>query len=54
MVCGNILKFSPKNEGISSQEIFYMNFENQLKYHESLHYGFVVGVEGGCYAIKKE
>lgn len=53
MVCGNISKFSPKNQGISSQEIFYMNFENQLKYHESLKYGFCVGVEGGCYAILK-
>ena len=53
MVCGNILKFSPKNEGISDQEIFYMNFENQLKYNESLKYGFCVGVEGGCYAIMK-
>lgn len=54
LVCGNIMKFSPKNEGISKQEIFYMNFENQLKYHESLGYDFCVGVEGGCYAIKKE
>lgn len=53
MVCGNIMKFSPKNKGISDQEIFYMNFENQLKYHESLKYGFCVGVEGGCYAILK-
>ena len=53
MVCGNILKFSPKNQGISKQEIFYMNFENQLKYNESLKYGFCVGVEGGCYAIMK-
>jgi cellulose synthase/poly-beta-1,6-N-acetylglucosamine synthase-like glycosyltransferase len=53
MVCGNILKFSPKNQGISGQEIFYMNFENQLKYYESLKYGFCVGVEGGCYAILK-
>ena len=53
MVCGNILKFSPKNKGISDQEIFYMNFENQLKYHESLRYGFCLGVEGGCYAIIK-
>ncbi len=53
MVCGNIHKFSPKNKGISGQEIFYMNFENQLKYHESLKYGFCVGVEGGCYAIYK-
>ncbi|MBC7694287.1 MAG: glycosyltransferase [Burkholderiales bacterium] len=53
LVCGNIHKFSPKNEGISGQEIFYMNFENQLKYHESLKYGFCVGVEGGCYAIMK-
>ncbi len=54
MVCGNIHKFSPKNEGISDQEIFYMNFENTLKHNESLHYGFCVGVEGGCYAIKKQ
>lgn len=54
LVCGNILKFSPKNQGISDQEIFYMNFENQLKYHESLVYGFCIGVEGGCYAIKKD
>ena len=54
MVCGNIHKFSPKNQGISGQEIFYMNFENQLKYHESLKYGFCVGVEGGCYAIMRE
>lgn len=53
MVCGNIHKFSPKNEGISGQEIFYMNFENSLKHHESLAYGFCVGVEGGCYAIMK-
>jgi cellulose synthase/poly-beta-1,6-N-acetylglucosamine synthase-like glycosyltransferase len=53
LVCGNILKFSPKNEGISRQEIFYMNFENQLKYNESLKYGFCVGVEGGCYGILK-
>ncbi len=54
MVCGNIKKFSPHNEGISAQEIHYMNFENQLKFHESQVYGLVVGVEGGCYAIKKE
>ena len=53
MVCGNIHKFSPKNQGISDQEIFYMNFENQLKHYESLNYGFCVGVEGGCYAILK-
>jgi cellulose synthase/poly-beta-1,6-N-acetylglucosamine synthase-like glycosyltransferase len=53
MVCGNIHKFSPKKQGISGQEIFYMNFENHLKYQESLKYGFCVGVEGGCYAILK-
>jgi len=53
MVCGNIKKFSPHNEGISGQEILYMNFENRLKHCESLVYNFVVGVEGGCYAIKK-
>lgn len=53
MVCGNIKKFSPHNAGISGQEIFYMDFENRLKYHESLVYGFIAGVEGGCYAIQK-
>ena len=31
-----------------------MNFENQLKYNESLKYGFCVGVEGGCYGILKQ
>lgn len=54
LVCGNIHKFSPKQQGISDQEIFYMNFENELKYNESLYYGFIVGVEGGCYAINKK
>ena len=54
LVCGNIHKFSPKNQGISQQEISYMNFENQLKLNESLYYGFIVGVEGGCYAINKK
>lgn len=53
MACGNILKFSPHHQGISGQEVLYMNFENRLKYHESLNYGFIVGVEGGCYAIQK-
>lgn len=54
LVGGNIFKFSPKNKGISGEEIYYMNFENQLKYNESLVYGFCVGVEGGCYGIKKD
>ncbi|MBS1634435.1 MAG: glycosyltransferase [Bacteroidetes bacterium] len=53
-VCANIFKFSPKNAGISGQEIFYMNMENRIKYEESLAYGFVVGVEGGCYGIRKD
>jgi len=53
-VCANIFKFSPKNAGISGQEIFYMNVENRIKYHESLVYGQVVGVEGGCYGIRRD
>ncbi len=52
-VCANISKFSPHNAGISGQEIFYMGLENRAKYHESLVYGFVVGVEGGCYGIHR-
>lgn len=54
LVCGNIHKFSPKNQGISGQEILYMNYENSLKHYESLVYHFCVGVEGGCYAIKRD
>lgn len=54
LVCGNIHKFSPKNQGISGQEILYMNYENSLKHYESLAYHFCVGVEGGCYAIKRD
>lgn len=52
-VGANIFKFSPKNTGISGQEIYYMNMENRIKYQESLLYDMVVGVEGGCYAIQK-
>ncbi len=54
MVCGNIKKYSPYNSGISQHEIFYMDYENTIKHNESLVYNFIAGVEGGCYAIKKE
>ncbi len=53
LVAANIIKTSEKNEGISLQEKKYLSLENQLKSAESKAWGFIMGAEGGCYAIRK-
>ncbi|MDP2388509.1 MAG: glycosyltransferase [Bacteroidota bacterium] len=53
-VAANIVKVAPKTEGIAKQEINYIQFENKIKYAESLRWKSVMGAEGGCYAIRKE
>jgi len=54
LVCGNIIK-KPANTGaVTQSELSYMNFENRLKYAESVNCGIVIGAEGGCYAVRKE
>jgi cellulose synthase/poly-beta-1,6-N-acetylglucosamine synthase-like glycosyltransferase len=53
-VCANIIKTSEKNVQIQGLEKRYLWFENNIKLKESNTWGFVIGAEGGCYAIRKE
>jgi cellulose synthase/poly-beta-1,6-N-acetylglucosamine synthase-like glycosyltransferase len=53
-VCANIIKTGNKEQGISSQEMTYMDLENKIKLFESINWKVVMGVEGGCNAIRKE
>lgn len=53
-IAANIIKVSPKKEGIASQEMNYIQMENKIKYAESKRWNIVMGAEGGCYAIRKE
>lgn len=54
MVAGNIIKVSSNDDGISRQEKTYIRRENEVKLCESLRWNAVMGVEGGCYAIRRE
>ncbi len=42
------------NKGISLQENAYLNLENRIKAAEANRWQMVMGVEGGCYLIKRE
>lgn len=53
-VCANILKTSERNENIQALEKGYLLVENQIKLRESASWGFVMGAEGGCYAIRRQ
>ena len=53
IVGAHIIKQSIIEEGIARQEKTYMQLENKLKLAESNAWQLVMGVEGGCYAIKK-
>lgn len=53
-VCANIIKTSDKNVQIQGLEKKYLWFENTIKRKESNTWGFVIGAEGGCYAIRRE
>jgi cellulose synthase/poly-beta-1,6-N-acetylglucosamine synthase-like glycosyltransferase len=52
-VAANIIKLSPNNDGIASQEKNYIGLENKIKQCESIKWQAVMGAEGGCYAIRK-
>jgi cellulose synthase/poly-beta-1,6-N-acetylglucosamine synthase-like glycosyltransferase len=41
-------------DGISQQERFYISREVQIKHHESLIWGAMMGPFGGCYAVRRE
>ena len=53
-VCANIIKTSDKNIQIQGLEKKYLLLENTIKLKESNTWGFVIGAEGGCYAIRRE
>lgn len=52
ITAANVIKQSQNDEGISYQEKKYLSLENKLKACESNAFGFVMGAEGGCYAIR--
>lgn len=53
LVGGNILNLQTKTDGISRQEKKYLNRENQLKYHQGVLSGQMMGAFGGLYSIRK-
>lgn len=53
IVCGNIQKRALNQETSVQNELHYFSYENFLKHAESICWSLVIGVEGGCYAIKK-
>lgn len=54
LVGSNVLNKNINKGGISSQEKFYIQRENHLKYLEGLCWGTMMGAFGACYAIQKE
>ncbi|TNE30226.1 MAG: glycosyltransferase [Bacteroidetes bacterium] len=54
LVGGNIVYRDSSVEGIAKQEEQYLNYENQIKLHESNLWGTAIGVEGGCYLIERD
>ena len=53
IVGSTIIYDSPEGKGIADQEDFYLQRENRIKEMESVLYGAAMGVEGGCYAIRR-
>jgi cellulose synthase/poly-beta-1,6-N-acetylglucosamine synthase-like glycosyltransferase len=53
LVGGNLIYKYQRDTGIAAQEHVYLNWENRIKQRESQRWQLVIGVEGGCYAIRK-
>lgn len=51
---GHIIYTQVQQQGIAQQENTYLNLENRLKKSESDYFGLAMGLEGGCYLIKRE
>ncbi len=51
---GTIIYGQLPQKGIARQENTYLNMENRLKLAESMVFKNVMGLEGGCYIIKRE
>lgn len=54
LVGGNIVYSNTKSDGIAAQEQVYLSLENKIKQAESQRWWLALGVEGGCYAIRRE
>lgn len=54
IIGAHIIKKSVNEQGIAKQEKAYMQIENRVKLAESNCWQLVIGVEGGCYGIKRE
>ncbi len=54
IVGANIVYDSNELKGIAPQEDFYLRRENNIKEQEGLLFGAAMGIEGGCYAIRKK
>lgn len=54
IVGGSIIYKDSQNTGISGQENVYLKLENTVKKAESDLFGNAMGVEGGCYIIRRE
>ena len=57
LVGGNLVYRGIENnssDGVSKNEESYINWENDLKQKEGELWGCAMGVEGGCYAIRRE
>ncbi len=54
IVGGKIVYTEVKGTGISKQENIYLRLENAIKQAESDVFGKAMGVEGGCYIIRRE
>ncbi len=54
LVGANLLNKHIAHKGISLQENAFMSREIQMKYHEGLIWGLLVGAYGACFAIRKQ
>lgn len=54
LVGGNIIYRDARKEGIAPEEKLYLSFENKIKQRESNLWNAVMGVEGGCYLIRRD
>lgn len=52
MVGANILNILHQQKGISQQEQYYIQRENNIKYLEGAIFGTVIGTFGGCFAMR--
>ena len=54
VLTGGVIHYRRQGEkGISQQEDSYLNIENRIKFAESRRWFAPMGVEGGCYAVRR-